>query len=202
MTIADVRTRIFSAAKAVFSRKGYRAATVSDLIAEAGIARGTFYKHFPNKRQVLYEMVADLLKAVQAAIIEIMEFEGRDSLELLLRDSLELSYRLFLDNRPVMTVYFREAYRSDPGFYALWDDFHRRMTAFFTQLLQKGMRAGVLRPVDRGVVSRAMFMVFLQVPFWDILLGGVVEIDMSALADEMVRFVLIGLDAPGPERRA
>lgn len=195
MTIADARTRIFSAARSEFSRKGYRAATVSDLIREAGIARGTFYKYFPNKRQVLYEMVAGVLKTVQAAILDILNFQDRGSLVDRMRDGLELSYRVFLDNRPVMTVYFAEAFQSDPGFYAIWDEFHRRMMTLFSKVLEKGAQAGVLREVDRKIVSRAMFMVFLQVPFWDILLGGVVELDAGLLADEMVRFVLVGLES-------
>jgi hypothetical protein len=38
-----------------------------------------------------------------------------------------------------------------------------------------------------------MFMLFLQVPYWDILLGGMAEIDMASMADEMARFVTGGI---------
>ena len=52
----DVRGKVMSAAKRVFPRKGYSATTVADIIGKAGIARATFYKYFPNKRQVFFEL--------------------------------------------------------------------------------------------------------------------------------------------------
>jgi AcrR family transcriptional regulator len=36
----------------VFSEKGYHLASVSDIVEHAGIARGTFYQYFDNKRHV------------------------------------------------------------------------------------------------------------------------------------------------------
>ncbi len=96
--------------------------TVSHILKEADISRGTFYKYFPNKRQVLYEILASLFKTLLESSREMLA-EEPTPLESRMRDSLELSYRLFLDNRGVMVVYFREAFRADPGFYALWDDF-------------------------------------------------------------------------------
>lgn len=193
MAKADTKVRVLLAAKSVFSRKGYKASSVSDILAEASVARGTFYNCFPNKRQVMLELVSGVFKALYESSVNMLTGDGPSLLESKMRDSLEASYRLFLDNRGVMTVYFREAFRSDPGFYAIWDDFERRMIALFSEILARGAASGAFRELDRSLVSRAMFMLFLQVPYWDILLGGMAEIDMASMADEMARFVTGGI---------
>jgi AcrR family transcriptional regulator len=40
-----------------FERDGYAAVSVEDIVRAAGVARGTFYFHFPDKEDVLYEAV-------------------------------------------------------------------------------------------------------------------------------------------------
>ena len=64
------RRTIEEAAIGVVGRKGYRATTVGDIIAEAGVARTTFYKHFEDKHQCFlasYDLAAArVLAAVEA----------------------------------------------------------------------------------------------------------------------------------------
>jgi AcrR family transcriptional regulator len=45
----DRRTQLLLAARAVFARKGYDEATVSEIVGRAGVAQGTFYLYFPGK---------------------------------------------------------------------------------------------------------------------------------------------------------
>lgn len=52
----ETRARLFEAALAEISRRGVAAADVSAIVADAGVARGTFYFHFPTKEHVLIEV--------------------------------------------------------------------------------------------------------------------------------------------------
>ena len=47
------RQQILDAALAVFSQKGYQAANVSDVAAEAGVSQGTIYWYFDSKEDLL-----------------------------------------------------------------------------------------------------------------------------------------------------
>jgi TetR/AcrR family transcriptional repressor of uid operon len=68
----QTRQRVYAAALAEFKRTGLAAADVRDIAAAAGVARGTFYFHFPTKEHVLAEferheearLVAQLSKSV------------------------------------------------------------------------------------------------------------------------------------------
>jgi AcrR family transcriptional regulator len=52
----ETRARLFDAALAEISRRGVAGADVSAIVADAGVARGTFYFHFPTKEHVLIEV--------------------------------------------------------------------------------------------------------------------------------------------------
>ena len=52
----QTRQRVYAAALVEFKRTGMAAADVGDIAAAAGVARGTFYFHFPTKEHVLAEL--------------------------------------------------------------------------------------------------------------------------------------------------
>jgi TetR/AcrR family transcriptional regulator, repressor for uid operon len=52
----ETRQRVYTAAVAEFRRVGMAAADVSVIVREAGVARGTFYFHFPAKEHILAEL--------------------------------------------------------------------------------------------------------------------------------------------------
>lgn len=51
----ETRERIYQAALEEFRRSGYAAAQIEPIVERAGVARGTFYFHFPTKEHVLLE---------------------------------------------------------------------------------------------------------------------------------------------------
>jgi AcrR family transcriptional regulator len=57
----EQRDRILLAALTVFGAKGYVAATVKDLIGEAGVSRATFYKFFGDKDACLLALAEEVL---------------------------------------------------------------------------------------------------------------------------------------------
>ncbi len=69
----ETRDRVFEAALAEFRRVGVGAAQIEDIVRRAGVARGTFYLHFPTKDHVLMELMrrkqgelAERLRATRA----------------------------------------------------------------------------------------------------------------------------------------
>lgn len=53
---AEVRARIVDAARRLIAHGGYAEAHVSAVAAEAGIATGTVYRHFPSKSELFAEV--------------------------------------------------------------------------------------------------------------------------------------------------
>lgn len=80
------RTTLMQTALQIFADKGYHAATVRDIVQEAGVAIGTFYFYFPDKETLflyLYEETADfLLQTLQQAVAKRQTFPEQVALGL------------------------------------------------------------------------------------------------------------------------
>lgn len=58
------RTEIMNAAEKLFHTKGYNSCTITDILKEVGIAKGTFYYYFASKEEVMdaiVEQYSDLI---------------------------------------------------------------------------------------------------------------------------------------------
>ena len=49
----DARERLVAAGLQLFSEQGYDATTVAEIADRAGLTRSTFFRHFPDKREML-----------------------------------------------------------------------------------------------------------------------------------------------------
>jgi AcrR family transcriptional regulator len=61
------------AADRVLRAKGYREATVDDIVREAGVAKGTFYLYFHSKQDVFLEVLERAVQALEHKLSEAME---------------------------------------------------------------------------------------------------------------------------------
>src|SRR6266542_4440633 len=59
------RAQLVTAARDVFGQKGYHAATVDDITRAAGVAKGTFYLYFDEKREIYYEVIRGFLALIK-----------------------------------------------------------------------------------------------------------------------------------------
>ena len=75
----ETRARLFDAAVAEIKRSGLARADVSAIVATAGVARGTFYFHFPTKEHV----VVELERNEEARIVAKLDPHGKDLSSLL-----------------------------------------------------------------------------------------------------------------------
>ena len=77
---ARTRARLLEAAEHVFATVGYHDASIVKITERAGVALGTFYVHFPGKKEIFDEVVLDLSHRVRQAMSEGAR-RGRDRLE-------------------------------------------------------------------------------------------------------------------------
>jgi TetR/AcrR family acrAB operon transcriptional repressor len=86
---AITRQRILEAALAVFSEKGYAAATLEEIAQEAELTRGAIYWHFGDKAG-LYNALLEAYSSRAGDILQRAALEGGSLLEILKRIFVQL----------------------------------------------------------------------------------------------------------------
>ena len=94
----QARQRLQKAALELFSEHGYDQTTASEIAARAGVTERTFFRHFPDKREVLFDGQITLSTALTGAIADAPE--TLQPLEILYRAFRSVEQALE-DNRPI-----------------------------------------------------------------------------------------------------
>src|SRR5215831_17898409 len=150
------RQQLIDAAREVFTHKGYHATTVDDITRAAGVAKGTFYLYFSEKREVFYEVVRaffQLIKDVGSSVAR----EVRSADEFLARAeqaALEM-LRIFAANRQLARLAYRESMGLDDRLEQMIRDFYRDIAQVEADNIRRGIELGMFRPVNPLVCAYA-----------------------------------------------
>jgi AcrR family transcriptional regulator len=212
MRADDRRSQILACARDVFARHGFHVASIADICQAAGIARGTLYQYFANKREVFFAVADDLAARVEAVLgarPKLEEVRGADqaSPEIVagfctrrLRDLLEA---VFADEA-TLRLLARESRGLDGGL----ERAIRRIDAIVSEALERDLeithRLGVLDCPDPGMT--ALFILGGVEKMCLTALESDAPIDLEAIVRVAVNIQLFGLlsastRARQPERR-
>jgi AcrR family transcriptional regulator len=64
----EVRKRLQWAALELFRERGYEETTAAEIAAKSGVTERTFFRHFPDKREVLFDGDVAFSEAMTAAV--------------------------------------------------------------------------------------------------------------------------------------
>ena len=93
----EVRKRLQWAALELFRERGYEETTAAEIAAKAGVTERTFFRHFPDKREVLFDGGVAFIEAVTAAVRNAPKTLGPWDAMFFAFDSVK---QMFVENRP------------------------------------------------------------------------------------------------------
>ena len=106
MTEIKTRDRIITAARRLFSQKGFKGTTTAEIAEKAGVAEGTIYTHFSSKKELLIECVNPLLEEVLDNFDE--HDPDSDSFRDLAVFSVEMRLRLYEKHHETIRIMLNE----------------------------------------------------------------------------------------------
>ncbi len=150
------RAQLVTAAREIFSEQGYHDATVDDITRRAGVAKGTFYLYFTEKKEIYYDLVRaffqhimDIGASVANEVHTAAEFYARSE------EAATRLLRVFSEHRSLARLAYRESASLDPTLEQMLRDFYRRIALVEAENIRAGIRLGVFRPVDPLVCAYA-----------------------------------------------
>ena len=138
----EVRTRIYTVARELFTKQGFETTTVDEIARVADVAPATFFNHFHNKQALLGLMTGEVFEYLHAMTSEHLEGEGSSSEKL--RAFISSATEGISASRGIARDVLLEVMRSD----ATPDGPHpylERLFEPFVKLIEQGQRAGEMR---------------------------------------------------------
>jgi AcrR family transcriptional regulator len=184
------RRQILEAAMNVFSKKGFHAANVSDVAAEAGVSQGTIYWYFDSKDELLTaallhffvdfgQITLDALAECQTAA-EKLHALGQ-SMEHFARDA-EGFFTLFL------SYWSSSSKREEAGQW--WIDLLVEYKDILVSIIEEGVNSGEFRPVDAESLVWALMAAYDGLAAYLVLMP---EIDLKRVNQAFIGTLLSGL---------
>lgn len=148
----DCRSRLLSAAHAAFLEEGYRA-SVDRIAARAGVAKQTFYNHFPHKA----DLFGEVIRQATSELLIALDDDG-----LNLRDRLTRFGSVYRDKAlstaglGLFRVLAAEAARFPDLAKTVYQTGPARTTARLAAVLQAAMDRGELRGTDADFAAATL----------------------------------------------
>jgi AcrR family transcriptional regulator len=158
----DRRERLIEAAVEVFGTTGYRAATVDQVCAQAGLTKRYFYESFPDSEALLlaaYERTTDQLhERVTAAIAK-----AQPNLERVTHAALAEFIRAIDEDLRVARLIFFEILGVSPAVDAAYRAATGRFTKTLLALAAPAIETGELKPAEQFTLATGMVGAILMI---------------------------------------
>ena len=148
----ETRTKIVESAIKLFSSRGYNAASVDDICAEAGISKGAFYHHFESKQALFLALLDSWLQTIDHAIESTREKTAPETF-MQMTEAFPYLFETAGEGLPMFLEFWLQASRDQK----VWEASiapYRRYHKYFTSLIKKGVNEGSFVEVNPELVSR------------------------------------------------
>jgi len=148
----DRKKQILDAAISCFTKRGYHATSISNIIDKAKIARGTFYLYFKSKHEI-FQCILDDFIFYLASQIKTIDVTAPISPATQMRNNVKRIVDTILKRPEIGQILFNEAVGLDDATQSRLKDFYSTLLTIIQSSIKKGISVGLIRNVDHRVAS-------------------------------------------------
>jgi AcrR family transcriptional regulator len=174
---AQTRTRILQAAQKLFAAKGFEGTTTRELAQTAGVAEGTLFRYFDNKKAILVEVATSgWVDILTDLLTELSEMGSYKAIAQVMRRRMWNLQK----NADIMRVCFMEVQFHPDLRDRIQTEVIDKMTAVAEAFFQTAIDKGIYRQMDAKLGAKVFLGLFAIAGFSDNTL-----IDPNASPQEM-----------------
>lgn len=195
---AERRQQILHAAREVFAKRGYHQATIDDIVAQAGVARGTFYLYFEDKRSVFSDLIDRFSAKLTMAIVSIVTEDPERPVADQIHANVRAIIATCLADRTLTRILFTDAVGIDSDFDRKLGTFYDTLVQLLTESLKEGQRLGIVGDGEPRVLAYMSIGALKELLYQAVTLG-LAEESADVLTSHICSFLSDGyLRAPPP----
>lgn len=149
------RERILDSASRLFSRRGYDAVSIDELMEDAGLTRGAFYNHFADKADVYAEAIVHAAIRSPLAQLKAGDAGALPSLSTLLDGYLSRAHVDAADPPCPLAFLVTDVGVREPRVRNTYTRVYRNMV----RLIKKAWKRGGAEPDDESVLALTALMI-------------------------------------------
>ncbi len=185
------RLQILTAARDVFAKRGYHQATIDDIVLSAGVARGTFYLYFEDKRAVFSDLIDRFAAKLTMAIERIVTDDPTRPVANQVQENIRSIVRTSLSERTMTKILFTGAVGVDPEFDRKIATFYETVVQLLTESLRDGQALGIVADGEPRVLAYLSIGAFKELLYQAVILG-LSEESAEVLLQQMYNFLRQG----------
>ena len=148
------REQILEAGAKVFLKKGFHAARIEDIVAEARLGKGTFYLYFTDKEDLFRALVDQLFGEVKQTLLWVREgISPKASVADLFRAETDRFFTTFTEYKDVAMVIIREGRSVSPAIEKKISEFYEEIIEQSRQTLEFAIGFGLLPKFDPRIAA-------------------------------------------------
>ena len=158
----ETKKRILQAAQKLFARSGYDGTTTRELATAAGVAEGTLFRHFDNKKAMLIEVATEgWVELLTDLLTELSEMGSYKAVAQVMRRRM-LNIR---ENSDMMRVCFLEAQFHPDLRDKIQLEVIGKMSIVAEAFFETAMEKGVYRKMNPKIVAQVFLGMFAVAGF-------------------------------------
>ncbi|MBW4601664.1 MAG: TetR/AcrR family transcriptional regulator [Calothrix sp. FI2-JRJ7] len=159
---AQTRDRILQAAQRLFAAQGFDGTTTRDLAQAAGVAEGTLFRHFSNKKAILVEVATQgWVEILTDLLTELSEMGSYKAVAQVMKRRMWNMRK----NADMMRVCFMEAQFHPDLRERIQQEVIEKMTGVAEAFFQEAMDKGIYRKMDANLVAKVFLGMFAVAGF-------------------------------------
>jgi len=202
MDKAERRQQILAHARDVFAKRGYHAAKIDDIVAAAGVARGTFYLYFEDKRAIFEEIIDRFIAKLAMSILRVDPHDPGRGVAEQVCENIRRVVALLLEDRSTTKILLSDALGVDPAFDRKLHSFYDEVSKLLQESLREGQDLGIVEAGDVAMLA-CMTLGALKELLYQVVIRDW-EFPEEKLVDEIFTFLRRGylrMPAQPPARR-
>jgi AcrR family transcriptional regulator len=181
------RRQLLDAAIQCFGKKGYHATQVSDIIAKAKVARGTFYLYFESKREIFGAIMIELFGKVQAQI-QTIPYDAPEEIPSQILGNIRRVTGLLMGFPLLAKLLMNEAVGLDTELDERLRNFYDQILDYIRRGLKQGQAMGFVREGNIHILAICLLGCVKEVFYQSFL--GTEKPTEEAIIDEIYKLVI------------
>lgn len=189
------RQKILQSSRRIFAEKGYHNTSISDIIRDTELARGTFYLYYKDKEDIFDSILSELTKAISTQIftLDMAPAGNSDSFYQSLRQMAKNLFKVLGEHRELVQVIITTPFGADTEFDKKVEGFFDILTNVARLMIKRGIQAGYVVDHNLDLFSYMLVGTLREIVFQWIVKDRFSQ-TLEAEADQIIEIFMKGVE--------